>query len=400
MLQKIIRRILLGRHYWRHVGFDELSEIYASMFLRSFALSLIAIFVPVYLYKIGYSVQSILLMYVVWFASRMFFSALVTRVINSIGPKHCIAFGTVLHIAYLSMLMTIQDLHWPLLLTAVLGSLANSAFVLAFEVDFSKVKHTEHGGKELGYVQTFERIGAVLGPLAGGIIANFTDPRYTITLAIIMLCGSLIPIFMSSEPTHTHKKMYIAGFPFKRHLRDFISASALGVENTISLIIWPLFISIYFFTTNTFAKLGLVTSLGTAVALLAIYSIGRLVDDQRGRLLLNVGAISNAIVHIFRPFVTGLGQIIGLSIINEPVTAAYRIPYLKGRFDAADQVVGYRAVYFMINDIFNNFANTIIWSVLFILSLTVSELHALQFSFIIAVFASLLIMTQKFSSLR
>lgn len=400
MLQKIIYRLFYKRHYWRDIGFDELSEIYASMFLRSLALSIIAIFVPIYLYKIGFSLSSIFFMYFVWFIARVFFAYLIAKMVNAIGPKHTIAFATVMHIIFLTMLMTIQDLHWPLFLVGLVGSFATGAFVLAFEVDFSKVKHTEHGGKELGYEQMFERIGAVLGPLAGGLVASYINPRYTIAMAILILCVSLVPIFMSAEPTHTHKKVTFAGFPYKRHARDFTSSVALSVENVISSIAWPIFISVVVLTTNTFAKLGLLASVSTAVALIAIYAIGKLVDEQKGRLLLNLGAISNAILHLFRPFVTGIGQILGVNMINEPITVAYRLPFMKGRFDAADQVVGYRAVYFMVVDMFQSVGNAAVWLLLWVISVWQGPIFALKLSFIIAAIASLLIMSQRFSSLR
>lgn len=400
MLQKIIKNILEPRHFWRSVGFDELSEIYASMFLRSFALSIIAIFVPIYLYTIGYSLSSIFFMYFIWFLSRIFFDFIIVKMISLFGPKHTIAFATVLHIVYLAMLITIQDLKWPLILVALIGSLATATFVIAFEVDFSKIKHSEHGGKELGYVQIFERIGAIAGPLIGGLIATFIDPRYTIALAIIVLCGSLVPIFMSAEPTHTHKKILFKGFPYRRHRYDFISSFAFSAENMITIFAWPIFISVVFLTTDTFAKLGILMSVSTAVALLATYAIGKLVDEHRGGMLLKFGVICNAILHLFRPFITGAGQILGINLINEPLTVAYRLPYLKGRFDAADQVVGYRALYFMINDIFSSLGNLIIWFFIWLTSVFIDPIWSLKASFIFAAIFSLLIMLQKFPALK
>lgn len=400
MLQKIIDRILRPRHYWRSIDFDELSEIYASMFLRSLALSIIAVFVPIYLYKIGFSLTSIFAMYTIWFIARIFVDLVIVKMIGAFGPKHTIAFATVLHIVYLAMLMTIQDLHWPLALIALVGTFAASAFVIAFEVDFSKIKHTEHGGKELGYVQIFERVGAVCGPLIGGMVASFIEPRYTIALAIVILCGSLVPIFMSAEPTHIHKRIVYRGFPYRRHVYDFISSAAFSTENTITIIAWPIFISVVFLTTNTFAKLGILTSISTAVALLAIYAIGKLVDKRRGGLLLKIGTISNALMHVLRAFATSVGQVLGINIVNEPVTVAYRLPYLKGRFDVADQVVGYRALYFMINDIFAAIGNTILWGFMWIASIVINPIWSLKVSFIFAAVFSLLIMTQRFPALK
>ena len=67
MIQKTITKLLKHRHFWRDVGFDELSELYACMLLRSLATGLIGLFVPVYLYKNGYSLQSIFVFYIIFF---------------------------------------------------------------------------------------------------------------------------------------------------------------------------------------------------------------------------------------------------------------------------------------------------------------------------------------------
>ena len=86
MLQKLINSVLRPRHFWRNVGFDELSELYASMLLRSLALSLIGLFVPIYLYKLGYSITDILGFFTVFFLIRIPVDIVVAFIVGRIGP--------------------------------------------------------------------------------------------------------------------------------------------------------------------------------------------------------------------------------------------------------------------------------------------------------------------------
>ena len=148
MIQKLIHKILEPRHFWRTVGFDELSELYTSQLLRSLAISTIGVFTPIYLYKLGYSLSS---MY-------DFFSAFV---VARIGPKHTMLLSSIIHVIYLSLILTIGDLHYPIMVPAMVGSLAYSLHLLAVQVNFSKIKHVDHGGKELGYMVVVERLGGV-----------------------------------------------------------------------------------------------------------------------------------------------------------------------------------------------------------------------------------------------
>lgn len=400
MVNKAIKKILRKRHFWRTIGFDELSELYASQFMRALGMSIIGIFVPIYMLKIGYSVQSIFAMFLMWVSFKPLVIYIIAKTIARLGPKHGIALGTIFTIIYLSALLSIQELNWPLVLISFLGSLAYSMFGISFEVDFSKIKHTEHGGKELGYLQIFERVGAIAGPIIGGLLATFFDPRYTIAAAILVLCGSLIPIFMSAEPVTTHQHLKLKGFPLRRYRRDFISSMFLGMENTISIIIWPMFIALTIFTTKTFAALGFLSAASTVVALLTVMIIGKTIDKRHGGRLLNIGVIFNSILHLFRPFVTTGLQALGVNLFNEPVTAAYRMPYIKGRMDASDSVPGYRIVYLAITDLSYATGNFIFWLFAYSMCLVVNELTVMKLCFVLGAFASLGIMTQRFVALK
>lgn len=399
MVEKV-KEILRRRHFWRTIGFDELGELYASQMLRALAVSIVGIFVPVYLYTIGYSIQSIFGMYLMWITLRPFFSVITAHCIARFGPKHTIALGTVVHIVYMVILLTIQDLHWPIICVSIAGSLGYALFNNAYEVDFSKIKHTDHGGKELGYAQVFERIGAILGPIIGGLLATVFDPRYTIVAAICVFSASLVPIFLSAEPTKTRQRIVFRGFPFRRHTNDFLSTGFLAVENTVSIVIWPLFIAVTIFTVKPFAALGLLSAVSTIAALLAVFAIGKLIDRRQGGALLNFGAISNAVVHLFRPFATSALQVLAINVVNEPMTASYRMPYLKGRYDAADSVPGYRIVYITLNDFALAAANFMFWLFMWSACFYINPVTVMQISFVIASVASLGIMTQKFIALR
>jgi MFS family permease len=401
MIQKLIHRLLLRRHYWRHVGFTELSELYASEFMRSLSISVIGIFVPIYLYQLGYSLQSIFAMQAIWAGSRPIFSYISAKTIALIGPKHTIALGTMSQISYLILLVSIDKMNWPLAILGLLGSLSYALFGIALQVDFSKVKHSEHGGKELSFITICERIGSSIGPLVGGLVASFVSPRATITIAISIMALSLIPLFQSAEPMKVKQKIILKGFPWRRHKYDFISAPFLGIENIVSLVIWPLFAALTVFTTNTYAAVGLVISISTAAALVAIYTIGRLIDDHRGGLLLRSGAIANSVVHIFRIFVTTPAQVFFVSLINEPMTASYRMPYTKGLYDAADSVPGYRIVYLTLFDLVRMLGVFMFWMFAYVATFFISSnLLLFQIMFLIGAITSLGVMLQRFPALR
>lgn len=400
MLKNVIDKLFRRRHFWRNVGFDELSELYASEFMRSLAMSVIGIFVPIYLYKLGYSLQDIFVMQIAWAASRPLFAYISAKFIAAFGPKHSIAMGTIIQILYLLVLISVGTFNWPLILLGILGSLSYALFGIALQVDFSKVKHVDHGGKELGFITICEKVGSVIGPLVGGLVASLINPQVSIVIAISILFLSLWPLFTSSEPTKTKQKIRLKGFPWHQHKRDFMSGIFFGVENIVSITIWPLFIAIVVFSDNAYSAIGIIIAVSTAIALLSIYLIGKLIDDKKGLILLNTGVIINAFMHLLRPFVTLPSQAASLSFINEPITSSYRMPYLKGLYDATDSVTGYRIVYVTIFDLVRMSGQLVFWLIAYVLSFfIVNDADLLRILFVFGAIASLGIMIQRFPAL-
>jgi MFS family permease len=389
MIQKKINSLLQSRHFWRTVDFDELSEIYTSILLRSLATSVVGLFIPVYLHGLGYSVRTIFAFFIVFFIARIVIDPLSALIVGRIGPKHTIALSTISNIIVLLMLLTMKDMGWPLYFIAVAYSLTNSMFFIAFHTDFSKIKHTKHGGKELGYVTILEKLGGVAGPLIGGVIATIYSPSYTIVLSIVLFLASLIPLFLTNEPVKVHQKLTLKGFKIRSHSREIVSYACLNAENVISILLWNFYLSLAIFVTSPYVKIGTVVAISTALSLLSVQFVGRRVDAKKGRLLLKRGVIANSLIHIGRLFVASPVGVLITNILNDPVTVMFRMPFVKQFYDFSDQVPGYRIVYIAANEMFGNILKACVWVVLYIASAYVADITAIKGAFVFAAILSM-----------
>jgi MFS family permease len=236
MLNKIVHKVARRHHPWRAMQFDELAEVYTSMTLRSFGFGVIGIFVPIYLYKNGISLEAIFLFYGAFFILRVPMSVVTAYIVGRIGPKHTIAVSTVFVVAFFGMLLTYDTYTWPLWTLAFVFSMANTLFFIGYNVDFSKIKHAKHGGKELGWLYIFERAGAALGPLVGGLLAGFTEPEIAIAFAMTVLVASLVPLFMTNEPVKVHQKISFKKFKLQPNVRDFVALSVFNLSYRMPLV--------------------------------------------------------------------------------------------------------------------------------------------------------------------
>lgn len=400
MLAKILFSLTGNRHHFRHMTFDELGELYASMMLRSLAMSMAGIFIPIYLYQQGYAIWEIFVFYSAVYATQFIFTVPIARLTARIGPKHTILISYFFQIATMVGLIYIND--FPLIqLIAILFGISNIAFFTAFHVDFSKVKHSSHGGRELGWLYTMERIGAVLGPLIGGLLAFIFAPEYTFGVSIAILLFASVPLLLTKEPTKTHQKLNFSKLKLSGVRPDVASYSFFVVEIAVSMIVWPLFIGVVVFRDNPYIQIGSIVSLSILVAIGLARMIGKIVDNRRGRSLLRLSVLVNSLIHVVRPFTSGYVMALGINLVNEGVTAGYRMPYFKGMYDAADDHPGSRIVYIAVMELFANLSR----AAFFIFAATcayfvASEHLVFGILFFVGAISSLLIMLERFPALK
>lgn len=400
MIKQLIRRFIRPRHHWRDIGFDELSELYTSMMFRSLAQSLVGIFIPIYLYSLDYAVWQILFFYAIAFSAHAIAAYPVARLVAEIGPKHTILTSYVFQVMGMLMLLSQPDLRWPLAAIAIILGISGALFFIAFDVDFSKVKHSDHGGKEVGWLYSMERLGAVLGPLTGGLVGFFIGPQYIFMAAVLLLFVGILPLFATKEPTALNQKLDFSGLKISEIRFDLISKSLFSVENTISLVIWPLFIGIYIFKENPYIQLGSIMSLSVLVSLFMARAIGKTVDKRKGRRLLRLGSTLNAGLHLFRPFVSGYPGALGVNLLNEALTPAYRLPYVKGLYDAADSLPGKRIVYITALESVSSWSRALFYMFAGLLAYSLQDSRTIFVPlFIIGALASLGIMLERYKAL-
>ena len=168
----------------------------------------------------------------------------------------------------------------------------------------------------------------------------------------------------------------------------------------VSMIIWPFFIGVYVFSDDPYIKLGIVTSASVIVAFFAAKSIGSIIDDKKGRKMLHTGVILNAALHVFRPFVSSFPVTLIINMVNEIVTPMYRMPFIKGMYDAADDLPGRRIVYMAAMEATSTFARAIFFCSAAGIAFVAGPKNALVACFIIGAVASMLIATERFRALN
>ena len=361
---------------------------------------MIGIFVPVYLYTIGLDVNNVLWFLLIFFVLRIPTSVIAGYATGRIGPKHTLLMSTTCMVIFLAMLLSLEKMGWPTLLLAFVYSLSNSLFFVAYQTDFSKVKHRSHTGKELGWLYFFERAGGMLGPVIGGLLGSLIAPEATLIAAICVLALSLLPLFLTREPTRTRTKVRFLEFEPRRYTRNFIAIAAFNVQHAAISWLWPLFIAVYVFKTGTYAKVGAIVGLTMAISVICARAYGMFIDRQKGRYVLRYGVLLNFILNFAKATVSGGSSVVVASAFGEPVSLSYSMPLSKGMYDEADGSDAHRIVYLTWTEIVAGASKALFFFVICMATNFYEVETVLRVAYLVVPFVGLLMLQQKFSALR
>ena len=404
MLKPLVYRLLERRHTWRHADFDEIAEIYASRTLRVMAISMVSVFTAVYLYQNGFHLVYIMLYFASYWILKASLTFLAAFVVARIGPKHTTLLSNLLYVLALIIFSQLGKYGViALIISGTLQAVSVALYDLSHMVNFSKVKHLDHLGKELSFMYMLERGGAAISPIIGGLIAYWFGPEVTMLVAAVVFALAATPLFFTPEPVQTKQHITFRHFNWRDTRRGIFASLAVGADLITSGSTWSLYVALTIFGISTdaiYAQLGALVGVTVLAAVVFSRLYGIVIDRRRGGELLNFGVAGDALVHISRPFVGTPFGVIMINIVNESVTNAYAMPFTKGIFDQADNLPGYRIVYAALISIATSLGSALMALVIGGLSLLNSEVQTLQISFVVTALVVLLIGTQRFPALR
>jgi len=404
MIQQLIHRLLLGRHFWRHATFSEVAELYTSRMLRMLAINMSAAFISVYLYQNGYPIVFIATYWIGFFLFKVIAALPAAKYAAAFGPKHGILLSNILYIPSMIIFAFVPEWGLPAIIVAgALQGLSATLYDLCHLIDFSKVKSVDHAGKEIAYMNIVEKIATGLSPLIGGVLAFVAGPQTTMLAAGLLFALAALPLFKTGEPTPTRQKLVFKGFPWRMTWRSLVAESAIGFDGLASSSAWALLVAVAVLGVHgdnqVYAQLGALLSVVLLAALAASYAYGNLIDKKRGRELLRIAVLTNSLVHLSRPFVGSVPMVAGINVANEAATTGYGMAFMRGMFDTAD-ISGHRITYLGCIEIALNFGAMLSGVVILLFILALGAVPGMKAVYFLVAITSLLIMTPKFRLYR
>jgi len=308
----------------------ELDELYISIAIRSLALAMISVFIPIYLLKLDYSLKAVFLFMAIFQFTHAIITIPAAKFASSKGFKHCILISVPLLILFYGLLYFLGSKSIPLFVLAIIYGISSAFFWMGFHTDFSKSAKKEKRGKEIGLMRIIMLVFSTIGPLIGGIIAAFSF-NLLFLIGSILIFISVFPLFLSMdihEKVDFSIKKVFTDTSFKR-IAGFVG---YGIEVGVSNGVWPIFIFLGILKTVT--SLGIVTSLAIFISIFSAYLISK-VKDKNMRKTFHQGAFIAMFLNLIIIFTKTVFQAYFFNILITIKKTFLSIPY--------DEITYYKA---------------------------------------------------------
>ncbi|MEK6816792.1 MAG: MFS transporter, partial [Nanoarchaeota archaeon] len=234
-----------------------LVQLYLTISLATLSLSLIGLFIPIFLMKeIGYSFGSVMLFLIATAAFSLVTFPFALKLSSRIGMNRTAMLSVPIRVSFLLLLNALHFWHVPLVLIAFLSNLGAAMFWLPYHIRFAQTSDHDHRGTELGMRYLLEGLAAVSGPVLGGILVATVGFKWLYVIASFILALSVIPLFFMKDMRVGQGFRLMDVLKRKTHT-DLIGYMAEGYR-TNAYTLWSLFL---FFFVGSYVTLGGISSL-------------------------------------------------------------------------------------------------------------------------------------------
>ena len=180
-------------HTLKHAIHNRYYDLVIADTLRSASLSMVSLFVPLFLLEKGYAINIIAFYYLVFYTLSIFGHYFLLKVINKIGIKNSLVISYVADIIFCVVLYNHENLagafgnNFYFLFLLVPAIIAIVFYWTAHHIYFFVSTQIKDEGAKLGFLYAVPTVLAIFAPFLGGfLITNFGFNLTFIASAILL----------------------------------------------------------------------------------------------------------------------------------------------------------------------------------------------------------------------
>jgi len=309
----------MGRIYWCH-------SIGAS------GVSLVAIFIPIFLLKTGYSIHNVFIYLLLQQAFAAIIQYPVARLFKYVRPHYLLIIGNLWYAVLFGLLLTLQSHHWPLASLALAWALTRTIYWAAFHYCFSRARAHKHPARQIAGINALIMLTTTAAPAIGGVAATAFGISYVYGAAILLLLASALPI-LNREDGPDKTAIHIPWQAIWDMRRDALANAFNGTVLMAELNIWPIFV---FLLVSSYAGIGLLSSVIAASSIAVTLYVGRRQEAKGEGHYIKRGIAAYSLTSLGRAIAENTVQVFGLNLMGGVGRSLYVTPYMNRYYSNSD----------------------------------------------------------------
>lgn len=278
--------------------------VYLNELLRSLGMSLVGIFIPIYLYQLTGQITTIFYYYLIYHAIAVIIAPLAGKLMQRLGVDVTAILGTLLRIVFLGLLIAAKispTWLWP---SAFFWGLAVAFTWLPYH--YTVVAEDDGDGKfgyEVARLALVQKLASATTPFIGGIVILVFGFTALYLVGIAFVAASVFPLlvddFDNKHMAYDPAKL-LPGITSRQNRPVMLSLIGQAFESQIYLVLRPVFVYLAVASTT---QLGTIESVALLATVVVTLWAGKRVD-QKGMGLMKIAAVTNALILMLLPFLT------------------------------------------------------------------------------------------------
>ena len=378
-------------HHFLQFFFEhrKLTELYTVIGIRSLAVSMIAIFLPIYIYLLRNSVFDVLTFYFYLFVTVIVLFPVADFIASKIGNVHMDLVSAPFGIAFYLSIYFFDPIMIGIPILGILHGAFDTFFWAFFHGEFSFISDKNLISREVSGWRAFSFFVGLFGPFTGGIIISLFGFELLFVVVAFLLILSPLPLLFSKD-IKIKSQMKMKEIFSVKHLKMAPAYIGHGASSVACTIVWPLFI---YFIIPDFFQIGSMSLIINSVSAIVALIVGVKVVKWGKIKLIRIGGVMFAVSIVLRAFVSTTVMALGawsLGALSFPIVSipTESLNYAMSKRENMMELFTFREWMLGVGRL------TTLGVVAFFL-LTFPLQLALQFTFVYAVTITLLMATMK-----
>ena len=326
---------------------DKYNDLILADTLRHLALAMISLFIPIFLFKLGFTVAAVVFLELAMCVGCIVAHYFAIKYIPAWGVKKTLVISYVLNIIlYLllyqaSALLLRVDLNVYLAIIAFFNVLASAIYWTGHHVYFFKTTTAANSGLKAGLITIVPTLAGIVSPFLGGLLISvYGFKTMFLTSAILLAAAGGALLFSQDINVEKSNLQWKKIFDLRRFGKNLIYFLE-GVGFHATSFFWPILL---FLSAVKLASIGLLYLFSNLAFSVIGYYSGKFTDRGGNRRMITIGSLGHGSSIILRALATTVGAMTLWQTMGGTFGSILHIPLEAGFYKFSDRNDYYNAI--------------------------------------------------------